>query len=54
MLTLQHSLGNPTLFVTGTDEHGMKVAEAASKQQRGADGEAEDVKQYCDRISKTV
>lgn len=33
--------------MTGTDEHGMKVAEAASKQ-------GDEVKHYCDKISQTV
>jgi methionyl-tRNA synthetase len=39
-------LGEDVFFLTGTDEHGAKVAEAAEKQGLPP-------KEYCDKISKT-
>ncbi len=40
------SLGEEVFFLTGTDEHGQKVAEAAEKQGL-------DPKNYCDKIAPT-
>lgn len=39
-------LGHPTLYSIGTDEHGVKVQEAAQKAGK-------DVQQFCDEVTKT-
>lgn len=39
-------LGHPTLYSIGTDEHGIKVQEAAQKAGK-------DVQQFCDEVTKT-
>lgn len=39
-------LGHPTLYSIGTDEHGVKVQEAAEKAGK-------DVQQFCDEVTKT-
>ena len=42
------------MFTTGTDEHGIKVQEAAEAAARGEDGVGDaDPKRFCDRVSSS-
>ena len=43
---LHRQLGDEVFFLTGTDEHGQKVAEAADKEDMAP-------KEYCDKIAPT-
>jgi methionyl-tRNA synthetase len=42
----RRSLGEPVFFLTGLDEHGQKV-------QQAAQAEGSDAQQYCDRLAQT-
>jgi methionyl-tRNA synthetase len=39
-------------FLVGTDEHGLKIQQAATKAALGGKDEAVDVKKFCDELSE--
>ena len=41
------AVGGRDIFLTGTDEHGQKVAESAEKEELG-------VREYCDKVAPVL